>query len=229
MSASCEGTLPRLRSSAVLIAGLVIGAGALTVLCGCPGLLEAAAYQQRLADWLKGTDNWPRVSVRIVNNTDAVASVYLASAGLGPPLPAILSYPGDTAYVVAETRSVLVDARGTATGDLKCGEVLGMSVKVPFDVDTASLGYLSYTGDTYGLYLEPGNSVLSGAGVGQTGFSGDTFALVRYVRPAEDGLNCGTQTLVITIEAAGTPSVVDPQTGQLVTSARPGAATVSIE
>jgi hypothetical protein len=211
------------------VAGLVMGAGALTLLCGCPWLVEVAAYQQKLNEWLKDTDNWPQVSVRIVNHTDAVANVYLASAGRAPPAPAILGYPGEADYYAVETPSVLVNSNGTATGDLKCGEVLGFSINVPFDVDAASMGYTSYTDDAYGLYLSPGNCVLSGAGVSPAAFSGDTFTLVRYVRPAEDGLDCATQTLVITIETAGAPSVIDPQTGQVVTSARLGAATLSIE
>ncbi len=229
MSTSYGKQRGRLRWMPVRVAGLAMGAGALTLLCGCPWLVEAAAYQQRLSEWLKDADNWPQVSVRILNHTEAVANVYLISAGLAPPAPAILGYSGETDYYPVATRSVLVDSNGTATGNLKCGEVLGISVKVPFDVDAASLGYTSYADDAYGLYFDPGNCVLSGAGVSQTAFSGDTFTLVRYVRPAEDGLDCATQTLVITIETAGAPSVIDPQTGQVVTSARLGAATIGID
>ena len=124
---------------------------------------------------------------------------------------------------------MLVDANGTATGTLKCGEVLGISVKAPFDADAATPGYTYDTNDVYDLYLEPGNCASSGAGISQTAFSGDTFTLVRYVRPAEDGLDCATQTLVITINAAGAPSVVDPQTGAVLVNARLGAANLSIE
>lgn len=216
--------------SVVRIAGLALGAGLFALLCGCPYLADVLAYNQTFENWLASTETWPDVSVRIVNETSATAHVHLISAGFAPEAPAFLSYAGegDYYYPLVE-RSVLVGPDGTASGTLKCGEVLGLAVKAPFDLDAALFVYITDTSDPYNLYLEPGNCALDGVGVSPSAFTGDTYALVRYVRPVEDGLDCATQTLVITITAAGRPSVVNPDTGEVTSSARLGAATVSIE
>jgi hypothetical protein len=215
---------------AVRLGGVALATAALTLLCGCPWITDAIIYQQSYNEWLAGTEDWPDVAVRIVNDTGGAASVNLVSAGQPPAEPASFGYVGGMEYYSSvETRTVLVDADGTATGTLKCGDVLAIAVKAPFDADAATFGYAYDANDMYGLYLEPGNCALAGAGVAQSGFTGDTFALLRYVRPAEDGLDCATRTLVITIDAAGVPSVVDPDTGEVTVSARLGAATLSIE
>ncbi len=51
---------------------------------------------------------------------------------------------------------------------------------------------------------------------------------MRWLRPAEDGLDCATERLAITIDTAATESVYDGQ-GKLVTGAVPGTGTVAIE
>jgi hypothetical protein len=82
----------------------------------------------------------------------------------------------------------------------------------------------------FGLYLTGGNVAL--ASVGQPAeeavFTGDVVYTLRFVQPAEDGLDCATERLVITIDTPATESVYDAQ-GQLVTGAVPGTGTVAIE
>lgn len=216
--------------SVVRIAGLALGAALFALLCGCPYLADALAYNQTFENWLASTESWPDVAVQIVNETSATANVHLISAGLAPEAPSFLSYGGEgDSYYPLHQRSVLIGPDGTATGTLKCGEVLAVAVKAPFDLDAAMFVYTTDASDPYNLYLEPGNCALDGVGVSPSAFAGDIYALVRYVRPTEDGLDCTTQTLVITITAAGRPSVVNPDTGEVITNARLGAAIVSIE
>jgi hypothetical protein len=217
------------------VAALVPVVVALIPLTSCGGLLiwqEITCWDNAWSAWQAEVDNWPDLSVRIVNNTDATASVVLTPAGIWSPGCDLWfgdASSDDPNYQQVDEQSLLVAANGTATGTVKCGEIIAVAVRAPYDLSDDG-SYYSYYGYDYGLYLDPGNVTLSGVGVSaQDGFSGDTVALIRYVRQVEDGLNCANDTLVITIETLGTARVVDPETGAIIASATPGTGVVSIE
>jgi hypothetical protein len=217
------------------MAVLALAVTALLPLCGCPWFLSIAEmirWEGQLAAWRAEAENWPDVSVRIVNNTDAAARVALIAAGEAPTPPGgFPGYPtGDPYYEQADQDDLLVSANGTATGTVKCGGLIGITATAPLDLslDSSMYGWGYY--DLFGLYIDPGNVTLSGVGVsGPDEFTGDTLALVWFVRPTEDGPDCTSETLVITIESLGAASVVDEATGQVTSSATPGTAVVSIE
>jgi len=222
------------RNRATLVAA-ALAVVALIPLPGCIGWLfwqEINCWDRAWSAWEAEIANWPDVAVRIANNTDATASVGLTSAGVFMPDCGFwfMGSGGDPNYQTADDESLLVAAHGTATGTIKCGELMAITVRAPYDLSEDPSYYGWYGDYAYGLYLEPGNVALSGVGVTtDNGFSGDTVALIRYVRQVEDGLDCATDTLVITIETLGTARVVDPETGAIISSATPGTGTVSIE
>jgi hypothetical protein len=218
------------------IAALVLAVVALIPLPSCIGLLlwqEIACWDNAWSTWEAEIANWPDLSVRIVNNTDATARVGLTSAAIWAPDCGFWFADGsadDPNYQVADEQSLLVAGNGTATGTVKCGELIAVTVRAPYDLWEDPSYYGWYDTYAYGLYLEAGNVTLTGVGVTtDNGFSGDTVALIRYVRQVEDGLDCANDTLVITIETLGTARVVDPETGAIILSATPGTGVVSIE
>lgn len=209
---------------------------ALVPLSGCWGYIiwqEAMCWEDAYTDWQADIANWPDVSVRIVNNTDATARVALATSAIwesGCGFGILGPNPGDPNYDEADSQNLLVSANGTATGTIKCGEIFGVSVAAPYDLPDDTYYYSDYGTYAYGMYVDAGNITLSGAGVSSdSGFTGDTVSLFRYVRQVEDNLDCDADTLVITIESLGTARVIDPDTGAIISSATPGTGTVSIE
>jgi hypothetical protein len=200
-----------------------------------PSAAEWQQYEQDLAQFNDTVANLSAVAVRIVNDTDLVARVELTSAVEFPQLPGdetyIPDFADETTWTPIDTQTVLVAAHGTATGTLRCGTVLGLSASAP-----AQPGGDTYSADAgpYGLYFPEGNIALGGVGAAgeedeEAVFSGDVLNTVRFVRPADDGLDCTTGTLVLTITAPATPTVYDPTTGDLVSAGTVGAGTVSIE
>jgi len=193
--------------------------------------IEAAAQAQE--DFDARVDALQNVRVRIINETDSIARASVSAGLTGPEVPD-LSSPiadalgafGDESFLTTvDSATVLVEARGTVEGEIKCGEVLAVSAAAPFD-----LGGLDYGGEGFGLFVDAGNISFSGAGsAGQEEFTGDRVTTARFVRPADDGLDCSTGTLVIRIQAAAADAVHDPQTGQLVASRTAGSGTLSIE
>jgi hypothetical protein len=217
------------------IAVLLLGIVALIPLPGCPGLLiwqEITCWDNAWSAWQAEVENWPDLSVRIVNNTDATARVVLTPAGIWTPecdLWFVDASADDPNYQQADEQALLVAAHGTVTGTVKCGELIAVTVRAPYDLSDDG-SYYNYYNYDYGLYLDPGNVTLSGVGAAaEDGFSGDTVALIRYVRQVEDGLDCANDTLVITIQTLGTARVVDPETGAIIASATPGTGVVSLE
>lgn len=83
--------------------------------------------------------------------------------------------------------------------------------------------------DPLGLYLAGGEVTLVGVRqpVEDEVFTGGALHTVRFVRPAEDGLNCA-ERLMITLETLANESTCDAQ-GQLVIGAGPGTGTVTVE
>jgi hypothetical protein len=198
----------------------------LTLLCGCLEglqLTDSEAYDLSMERWQAAAEQWPTLSVRIVNNTAVTAEVILEAAGLAPASPWTYSLdPRYTAcYEAAETQGIIVAPGGTATGTLACGDVVVISAFAPYaGVNTAGTFGFSTGGEYWSLAPANGNIPLTGAGIaGGADFTGDIVTLVRYVRPVEDGLDCATNTLVVTITADS----AEADTGAL------GAGVVSIE
>ncbi len=208
------------------------GAGLSALEAFMPSEAELNQYQRELAEFSARLEDQPSVAVRIVNNTAATARVVLSSGVEGPEPPM-----GEYDYALPETTfltsvasaTILVAANGTASGTLACGDVIGISATAPFDAQ-GEYAYGPLSEDAFGLYIEPGNVTLAGAGSASSGgFSGDTLAVTHFVRPATDNLTCATDTLVITIETPAAQSVYDPQTGALTAGATLGTGTISIE
>ncbi|MEW6252783.1 MAG: hypothetical protein AB1716_19275 [Planctomycetota bacterium] len=196
-----------------------------------PTAEELRAYEQQMIEFQQQQENLPLVHVRIVNNTSAAAVVML-NAGLTMPTPPGVSglsfYPEDESFSTpVDDRSVLVAAHGTATGTILCGETISIGVTAPLDSLLAGFGSYSSSSMPWG---PGGNLALTGVGsVGEDPFTGAVIHTSRVVRPATDGLDCATGTLVITIQTAASTSVYDPVTGALLQGATPGAAVLSIE
>ena len=216
------------------VVGLAVCSLLLIPLSGCwwySVWQDAMCWSQSYADWQAEVETWPDLAVRIVNNTDATARVSLGTSsiwdsGCGGILGDISPDPN---YNEAASDSLLVAANGTATGTIKCGEIVGVTVSAPYDLSSDDY-YYGYSDYSFGLYLDEGNVRLSGVGVSsESNFTGDTVSLYRYVRQAEDNLDCTADTLVITIESLGTARVVNPETGEIILSGTPGTGTVNIE
>jgi hypothetical protein len=188
-------------------------------------------YSRELMQSQEDFDNGPTVAVRVVNRSAAAARVLFVSAVEPPAPPPDMDsiYAGADGYYspISATEAVLVSAGGTAAGAVHCGDTIAISALAPLDAEPF------YTAEYFvaaGFHTEPGNIVLSGAGVApDSEFSGDVITTVRLVRPAADGLDCAANTLVITIQTAATESVYDPATGVLISGAAPGSASISIE
>jgi hypothetical protein len=222
----------------VALVALAAGSGCNDPIAGLAGLgslmpsaEELQQYEQDIAQFNDEVANLPALAVRIVNDTDLVARVDLTSAMPFPELATdelvMPDFGADTPSLsLVDTQTVIVAAHGTATGTLKCGDVLGISISDPL-----SLGGVEGTDtDAFGLYMPSGNIALRGFGQpAESSFRGDVLNTTRFVRPAEDGLDCSTATLVLTIEAPATPNAYDPATGALISAGKAGQGTVSAE
>ncbi len=175
----------------------------------------------------------PSVSVRIENLTTSSASVDLSAGMTAPPyfggifLPwGFLSPPSDYKERIA-SETVNIEAEGTATGSIKCGEVIAVAASAPITIDEY---FFWYGGEAFGFYTYPGNLAITGFGSPpEENFSGDILSGARFIRPDEDGVDCGADTLVIQIQTLASRTVYDPITGELVSEGSPGSATVSLE
>jgi hypothetical protein len=214
-------------------AGCPLGgnAGLLGLLGASEEDLQALAAAQEEFD--AEVEALPSVRVRIINETSVMASVDLQAGVSGPELPATSSvldelaggFAGEEFLTSVASASVFIAARGTVEGEIKCGEVIVVSVRAPFDVE----GF-GFSDNAFGLYAELGNVSLTGLGAsGEEDFTGDIVATARFIRPDMDGLDCETGTLVIRIQTPGASAVRDPDTGQLIASQQPGSGTVSVE
>jgi hypothetical protein len=206
------------------ICGAVGGLLLLFLSSGCIGQ-QLIEYQRRIQEAM---DAVPSVNVRIVNQTDVPARV-MFDAGITPPQTGTIFdiiYPGDTLLSVGG-ETVVVAAGGTATGAVKCGEVIGIAAITPGDVEA----YLGTSAEAFGLWMSGGNIVFTGAGASQgSDFTGDVqpTGVARFVRPSVDGLNCGSGTLVVEILTPGTLGTYSPQSGTY-TGGTNGTGTIAIE
>ena len=225
-------------SSLRVVVAAALGVGVLTTGSGCVVAWlasMAASSDQYYRQVQQAIDALPTVNVRIVNETEVEATVYLASA-IKPPTtppefgPMLYPYDGGEYLESADEKSVRVVGGGTATGALKCGETIGISATAGGNPGYDDIYYYSDYSYMSGLYLSPGNINLSGAGATADGdFTGDVVSSIRYIKPADHGLDCSAGTIVIRIQTPGTPSVYNEQTGQLVTRGDMGTGTVTIE
>lgn len=144
------------------------------------------------------------VDVRIVNNTDVIAEIEIQSAIPQPDTEAIffgLPQPdvGFPSFETIDSKTVRVLPGGTVTGSIKCGEVIGISIRAPFNAPSADR-----FNDNFGLFIQPGNVQISGIGLADDSFTGDIPAMVRFVQPDTDALDCANGTLVIRIDTPAT-------------------------
>lgn len=213
------------------------GLGGLAGLLGAiPSAEEIESAGRQFEQFNVLVDNLPSIAVRIVNNTDATAGINLVSGLTAPQPDAFLfdfGYFGEEAYLsTIDEQSVLIAPRGTATGTLKCGEVIGVSASAPFDEVFFDFNYgygYGYGGGEFDLYVSSGNVQFDGSGTTGSNFEGDTITTVRFLRPDEDGFDCETDVLVIEINTAAVDVVVDQETGEVLQPKAPGSGTLSIE
>jgi len=208
---------------------LVALAGVLLLNSGCgivmTGLARGAFDEQVRA--------LPSVAVRIENLTTSSASVELSAGMTAPPyfggifLPWGFLLPQEDYKEEIAYETVNVSAEGTATGSIKCGEVIAIAASAPI---TVSERFFAYDGESFGFYAYPGNLAVSGFGSPpEETFSGDIQSGTRFIRPVEDSMDCSADTLVIRIETAAQRTVYDPSTGELVSEGTPGSAIISLE
>lgn len=201
----------------------------LVLLTGCgPGsmlgfLTGYIPTEEELAEYTARIESLPLLQVRIVNNTDVLTSVALTSgvSGLEQDLFTVV---GESYLTSVDDRTVLITAGGTATGSIKCGEVIGLSIRAPYNGPT-----FGYAGGRLGIYQESGNIQLSGVGVSDERFSGDLVSTTRFLRPEEDEIDCESAVLVIEIDTAAVYEIVDPDTGAVTAPAVWGIGTITLE
>ena len=233
--------LERCRLSYAKISVALAGALALGGGCGLDGLLgyiptaeELESYSRELDEFRQQVEELPSLSIRIVNHTDTVAGVELRSGLTGPEPDFFDDITGlDTYYLFEEPGltgiediSVLIAAGGTVTGEIKCGEVIGVSSAAPFD--GVSFGY-QYGGSDFGLYLSDGNIHLIGIGESGGDFEGDVISLTRFVRIDQDDIDCETAVLVIEIDTPASGAVIDEESGEIIQPKTAGSGTIRVE
>jgi hypothetical protein len=162
---------------------------------------EWGAYENAQREFDQQVANLPSATVQVVNPTSVAVDVTLEAGMNGPNPPVTISdYPpywehsGPSVELYpVDTQTATVAAGATQPISVKCGEVIGISVNAL--ADSVEAPYIPNYGQ-FGLYISPGNVALRGLG---TAGDGDW---ARFLRPAEDGLDCTAQTLDLTIEAA---------------------------
>lgn len=194
-----------------------------------PSAAELEAFEAELEAFNEKVALLPSISVRIINETSASASVEL-QAGVaqfvGPDTFFGVPFPGEELFLQSvDNTTAVVAANGTSTGSIKCGEVIGVSVSAPTDLPSLNFGE-----NAFGLFIGGGNVSLSGIGAaGSSDFTGDLVTMARFVRPEEEGIDCETGTLTIRIETLATKPVYDLESGVLTVPAKPGTGTLGVE
>lgn len=217
---------------------------------------ELAAWEEAMQAFHDEAQTLPSLSVRMVNTTAVTALVGIGAASEGPKAPGILAEescvpdvpnPTDVDWIM-----VLVEPGDTAVSTVKCGQVIGVCANVPSDVpDIWGLGQricgsANVVSGMLGMWFDEecalctmgyggrgGNVRFSGAGTPTPAMThqlaDNSLSGPRYLRPDEDGLDCETGTLVIRIDAPGTPPVIGDQTWDLMVEATPGTGVLSVE
>ena len=194
---------------------------------------EVTAFEEATRQFQTEVDALPSVTIRVVNQTDTEVLVQLISGKTGPQSDEFFGVEGLVSSHFDEAgteRMQSIDDHqftiapgGEATGAVKCGDVIAVSVNAPANFVTS----FSDGGDAFGLFVGAGNIQFSGAGMSHDTFEGDVVG-PRYIQPVEDGLNCATNTLVVRIESPATAETFDSVTGEFTPGGR-GAGTLTIE
>ncbi len=150
-------TAPR-HVSLLSFGGAMLAISALMVTAGCGagsplGALglsdeDLEAFGAAQADFNQQIESLPAITVRIINETSAIARIELGSGASGPefPIPEGLEgfadpfTPEEPFLQAIDSQVVLVAPGGTVSGPLKCGEVIGISATVPADAESFSFG-----------------------------------------------------------------------------------------
>lgn len=194
---------------------------------------EVSAFEEATRQFQTEVDALPSVTVRVVNQTDTEALVQLVSGKPGPQsdeffgveglIPSPYGEAGSVGMQRIDDHQFTIAPGGEATGAVKCGDVIAVSVNAP-----ANFGTTFYDeGGAFGLFAGAGNIQFSGAGMSHDTFEGDVVG-ARYIQPVEDGLSCATNTVVVRIESPATAETFDSVTGELIPGGR-GAGTLTIE
>lgn len=241
LPAGCGDTFPA--SIAQPAQNAAMTAAAFSPLMPIVGIGSSIQYYQKIAD---AAQRLPYVSVRIVNETDVEASVTI-TPGLRSPDPGPLDdvFPYNFLFGFAfqqyvtlpePAQAVFIKPRGTVTGKVRCGDIQGVSALVPSTAATYyGYSYSYYDPGYNGFYASAGNIQFDGAGASSPTdalFTGDLAtppSAVRYLLPADHGLDCATGTLVIHLKEPGVDAIINPSTGQIATPAALGLGTLSIE
>jgi hypothetical protein len=219
-----------------ILAGLLTSCGSSglnSLLDAFPSEAELTAYEAAIEAFYEQIDSLPEVQWRIINETEGIVQVEFSS-GLEEP-----SFPGDDAYFdpsfiggesllteIAQ-RTLSIAPRGSVVGNLKCGELFLVSANAP----SISIG-VNVASSVRGLYVYPGNILLSGLGspmADAQGFSGELVFGGRVLNPEADGINCGASTIRLTVNSLPTAPVVDPASGELLREATLGTGALSLE
>lgn len=214
-----------------LLAALIclpLAACSLTALL--PSQEELNTYEEQQAAFQEQVDALPELPIRLVNNTPFIAYVRITATMQGPADPFSSSFdvfvdPAyDGSWVEVDSQDVYISAGGTVDGTIKCAEAIGISSNAPYDINGLGDG-----GYEYGVYASGGNIVFSGAGSGSSELTGDLIDTVRIVRPAEDGVDCSGDMLVIEITTAASEECIGDSADTCHDQLAPGAGEVRAE
>ena len=109
-----------------------LGGVVLMVVAGCPAAFPFGDLLPSEADveaFNLQVASLPSMSVRIINETSASASVEL-QAGVAPFVDAFFGvpFPGEESFLQpVDSTTVVVASNGTLTGSITCGELIGVS------------------------------------------------------------------------------------------------------
>ncbi len=200
------------------------------------------AFEQAFDEFEQQVEATPFVEVRLVNNSDVTAEVRLVSGIDGPDPGEVIdadlgffSFIGEVGFGVFEIdyQTVLVPAGETATGEIRCGSVIGISAVAPIEDGADSRNFrdfdhgFGHDDDDIDLFVPAGTISFDGAGTSNDGFEG-ALSTKRFLEPATEGLDCMSGALVVTIDTNSNASVVDATTGELIDAADLGRGSISI-
>lgn len=230
--------------SSVFCAGVLLfssGCDALALLgAGGPlALLGYGQYQQQLRLAESANATLPDVKVEIINDTDSTVAVSISTAIVNPNgnagmLSSFSYQPPFIDLSMSAPTAVQVNPRGSATGAVKCADVIAVSATAP--ATAAPAYYPSANPGFIGVYYGSGNVSFSGIGTNaesteSRSFMGDIAngaGINWFIQPAVHGVDCGASTIVIRITRAGAFVSTDPS-GAPPNGATLGEGTVSLK
>jgi len=209
------------------------GCGLSSFLNVFPSEEELRAYEAEIAAFYEQVESLPQARWHVINETTANIQVEFSTGSVEPSFPEDYAYfdpalvGGASPLTEIARRTLSIPPRGSANGNLKCGEIILVSAGAPsIEVRTDLAAYVR------GLYVFPGNILLEGLGapIGDAqGFSGDLLSGGRLLNPETDGIDCTTATIQLTILTLPAAAVIDPDSGELLREATLGRGTLTIE